>query len=38
MKPENPAPAFVDPQGYRALIAEKKKAFEALVAQEQSGR
>ena len=38
MNPENPAPAFVDPQGYRALIAEKKKAFEALVAKEQTGR
>ena len=38
MKPENPAQAFVDPQGYRTLIAGKKKAFEALVAQEQSGR
>jgi metallo-beta-lactamase class B len=34
MNPENPAPAFVDPQGYRALIAEKKKAFEALVGKE----
>lgn len=38
MTPETPAAAFVDPQGYRSLLAEKKKAFEALVSQEQSGR
>jgi len=38
MKPENPGEAFVDPQGYRTLIAEKKKTFEALVAKEQAGR
>lgn len=35
MTPDNPAAAFVDPQGYRTLLAEKKKAFEALVAKEQ---
>ena len=38
MKPENPAEAFVDRDGYRALLAERRKAFETLVAQEQSGR
>lgn len=38
MKADNPAEAFVDPQGYRTLIAEKKKAFEALVAKEESAR
>jgi metallo-beta-lactamase class B len=34
MKKENPAEAFVDPDGYRRLIAEKKKTFESLVASE----
>ncbi|MBA3637878.1 MAG: subclass B3 metallo-beta-lactamase [Acidobacteriota bacterium] len=38
MNPESPAAAFVDPEGYRALLAEKKKAFEALVAKEESSR
>jgi metallo-beta-lactamase class B len=38
MTPDSPAAAFVDPEGYKALVAEKKKAFESLVAQEQSGR
>jgi len=38
MNPDSPAAAFVDPQGYRTLLAEKKKAFEALVANEQSAR
>ena len=38
MNPENPAAAFVDPQGYRTLIGEKKKAFEAAVAKEQGAR
>jgi metallo-beta-lactamase class B len=38
MTPDSPAAAFVDPEGYKALVAEKKKAFESLVAQQQSGR
>ena len=38
MTNENPAQAFVDPDGYRVLIAAKKKDFEALVAQESAGR
>lgn len=38
MSADNPAQAFVDKDGYRALIAERQKAFEALVAKEQSGR
>lgn len=38
MTAENPAAAFVDPAGYRRLIAERKKEFESLVAKEQSGR
>lgn len=38
MNPESPAAAFVDPQGYRTLLAEKKKAFEAAVAKEQAAR
>ena len=38
MKADNPAEAFVDREGYRALIAERKKAFEALVARESGGR
>jgi metallo-beta-lactamase class B len=38
MTPDSPAAAFVDPEGYKALVAEKKKGFESLVAQEQSGR
>ena len=32
MKNDNPGEAFVDPDGYARLIAERKKAFEALVA------
>jgi metallo-beta-lactamase class B len=35
---ENPAEAFVDRDGYRSLIAERKKAFEALVAKETASR
>lgn len=38
MSAENPAQAFVDPDGFRTHIAEREKIFEALVAQEQSGR
>jgi metallo-beta-lactamase class B len=38
MNPENPAAAFVDQQGYRTLIAEKKKTFESAVAKEQAAR
>lgn len=38
MSTDNPAAAFVDPDGYRTLIAERRKAFESLVAQEQAGR
>jgi metallo-beta-lactamase class B len=38
MSKNNPAAAFVDPDGYRTLIAERRKAFESLVAQEQAGR
>ncbi len=38
MNPESPAAAFVDPAGYKRLLAEKKKAFETLVSQEQAGR
>lgn len=38
MNPESPAAAFVDPQGYRALLAEKKKTFEALVTKEQGAK
>ena len=38
MKPDSPAQAFVDPDGYRRLLAEKKAEFEKLVAQEQGGR
>jgi metallo-beta-lactamase class B len=37
MTAENPAQAFVDPDGYRRLVAERRKAFEALVAKEQGG-
>lgn len=36
--PENPAAAFVDPEGYKRLVAARKKVFETLVAQEQSAR
>ncbi|HVL67462.1 MAG TPA: subclass B3 metallo-beta-lactamase [Vicinamibacterales bacterium] len=32
MQPERPAEAFVDRDGYARLIAERKRAFEALVA------
>jgi len=35
---ENPAKAFVDRDGYRSMIAERKKAFEALVAKESAGK
>jgi len=38
MNPENPAAAFVDPAGYKRLMAERKRAFETLVTQEQSAR
>jgi len=38
MSKDNPAAAFVDPDGYKTLIAERRKAFESLVAQEQAGR
>jgi metallo-beta-lactamase class B len=38
MSKDNPAAAFVDPDGYRQLIAERRKTFESLVAQEQAGR
>ena len=38
MTAENPAAAFVDPDGYRKLIADRRKQFESLVAKEQSGR
>lgn len=38
MTPDNPAQAFVDPDGYREHIAERQTAFEALVAREQAGR
>lgn len=38
MSPDDPAQAFVDKDGYRALIEERRNAFETLVAQEQSGR
>ena len=34
MTKENPAEAFVDRDGYRSLIAERQKEFEALVAKE----
>lgn len=37
-KDQPAAAAFVDPAGYRRMIAERRKAFETLVAQEQSGR
>lgn len=35
---ENPAQAFVDSDGYRTLIAQRQKEFEALVAKEQPRR
>ena len=38
MPKDNPAAAFVDPDGYRTLIAERRKAFESVVAKEQAGR
>ncbi len=38
VKPENPAEAFVDREGYRTLIAERRKEFEALVAKESAGK
>jgi metallo-beta-lactamase class B len=38
MTKENPAEAFVDRDGYQSLIAERKKAFEALVAKESAGK
>ena len=34
MTKENPAQAFVDPEGYAKIIAERKKTFEELVAKE----
>jgi metallo-beta-lactamase class B len=34
MSKDNPAQAFVDPDGYRKLIAERKQEFEALVTAE----
>ena len=38
MNPDAPAQAFVDPGGYRQLIAARKNEFEALVAKQQSDR
>ena len=38
MDAENPAQAFVDPDGYRTLMADRRKEFESLVAKEQAGR
>ncbi len=35
MSADDPGAAFVDPEGYRKLIAGRKKTFEALVAREQ---
>lgn len=34
MNPDNPAAAFVDPDGYRRMVETRKKEFEALVAKE----
>jgi metallo-beta-lactamase class B len=38
MNTQHPADAFVDREGYRSLVAERKKAFEALVAKESAGK
>lgn len=38
MKDENPAEAFVDREGFQRLIAERKIAFEELVARESAGK
>ena len=38
MTKDRPAEAFVDPEGYRGLIATRKKEFEALVAKESAGK
>jgi metallo-beta-lactamase class B len=38
MSKDNPAAAFVDPDGYRTLIADRRKAFESVVVKEQAGR
>lgn len=38
MSEDDPAQAFVDPEGYRKFIAERRKEFESFVSQEQSGR
>lgn len=34
MNPDNPAAAFVDPDGYRRMVESRKKEFESLVARE----
>ncbi|CAN5819569.1 subclass B3 metallo-beta-lactamase BJP-1 [soil metagenome] len=38
MTAENPAQAFVDPDGYRKLMTDRRREFESLVAKEQAGR